>query len=322
MPRRVVDPHGRIPGQHSSSSCHCFPRLMRLRSSKLSVSSLCVLIAHCIWADVPDVEPSAGCSSFCSSDCPASKNASALCITSAASLAMGRGSACLGLGDGFGVESPTCPGSCGCGFCLLFFSGVLAPRPLSLLMRRGEAMGEVFCDPNPPLVSAFCRLLSSLLMTFVSFMTSFTVAPFSARMSSTTSMNSGKSRSSISCPSFSKMESIKSTRPSGSTPTSCRANAASWFVRIFMNSSLEMRPLPSSSSASTIFSIFVLTNSTRICSFSVAATAETTSQSTPMSMFITISAERAMKMRKIVARMKDTCLMSSMTAARLSRKVP
>mmetsp|Transcript_33808 Transcript_33808/g.98304 ORF Transcript_33808/g.98304 Transcript_33808/m.98304 type:complete len:276 (+) Transcript_33808:844-1671(+) len=68
--------------------------------------------------------------------------------------------------------------------------------------------------------------------------------------------------------------------------------------------------------------IFSLTMETRASSRSAAATAETTSHNTPMSMFITMRAANAMNNMKITAKIGWALPMSSKTGPRLSRNTP
>mmetsp|Transcript_46758 Transcript_46758/g.130181 ORF Transcript_46758/g.130181 Transcript_46758/m.130181 type:complete len:271 (-) Transcript_46758:287-1099(-) len=89
--------------------------------------------------------------------------------------------------------------------------------------------------------------------------------------------------------SFAKMTSAKSTSPTTSTSRSCMVRVASPFSMIFTNSDLEMFWLWSSSSTlSKILRSFDLAYAMAKSSLSAAATALTTSHSTPMSMFITV----------------------------------
>mmetsp|Transcript_105598 Transcript_105598/g.327888 ORF Transcript_105598/g.327888 Transcript_105598/m.327888 type:complete len:254 (-) Transcript_105598:286-1047(-) len=110
--------------------------------------------------------------------------------------------------------------------------------------------------------------------------------------------------------------------PTGSTSTSFRALATSACWRIVMNSVREMRSSWSSSSCERTLCSFSVTLPTCSASFSASATALTTSQRMPMSMFIRVSADREMNMRKST---KQTALSSRMAvhmSSRLSRKTP
>mmetsp|Transcript_28798 Transcript_28798/g.61194 ORF Transcript_28798/g.61194 Transcript_28798/m.61194 type:complete len:289 (-) Transcript_28798:580-1446(-) len=136
-------------------------------------------------------------------------------------------------------------------------------------------------------------------------------------------MKSPKVRETASSSSWSsKMKSTKSTTPTGSTPTSSKARAASGLARICMNSSLEICMSQFASSCSRICCSLPVTKVTTISSFSVLATALTTSQSTPISMFITVSAARRTKKPKSSKQTPLSLPISLQTAARLSSKVP
>mmetsp|Transcript_109397 Transcript_109397/g.337737 ORF Transcript_109397/g.337737 Transcript_109397/m.337737 type:complete len:242 (-) Transcript_109397:760-1485(-) len=154
--------------------------------------------------------------------------------------------------------------------------------------------------------------------------TSLTVAVLEPRSLRITSMNSSNARPSLSASasSSSKMKSAQSKIPSGSTPTSASARMAAGFSRIFLNSTREILRSPSSSRVSTMVWSFEVTNSTIWTSFSVAVMVLTISQSTPMSMFISVSAERRMNTKKSAKQTMLSLLMSMATVARLSRKVP
>mmetsp|Transcript_32374 Transcript_32374/g.89267 ORF Transcript_32374/g.89267 Transcript_32374/m.89267 type:complete len:253 (+) Transcript_32374:269-1027(+) len=108
----------------------------------------------------------------------------------------------------------------------------------------------------------------------------------------------------------------------GSTPTSFKAWAASRSCRIIMNSSLEMYSLQSSSSRDSTCCNFSVTAFTTMPSFSASETALTTSQSTPISMFITVSAERTMKTKYSTKQKKLLSSRVSHMKARLSRNTP
>mmetsp|Transcript_73710 Transcript_73710/g.191451 ORF Transcript_73710/g.191451 Transcript_73710/m.191451 type:complete len:243 (+) Transcript_73710:915-1643(+) len=129
-----------------------------------------------------------------------------------------------------------------------------------------------------------------------------TLAVFEPRSSRITSMRSGKSSSFICvAPTSSvsmKMASTWSIMPITSTPTSSSKPQASGFSRMARNSSFDIFPSPLSSRLSKSFFICSITQFTAKDSFSVAATALTTSQSTPINMFSTVSEERRTKIQK------------------------
>mmetsp|Transcript_50209 Transcript_50209/g.96936 ORF Transcript_50209/g.96936 Transcript_50209/m.96936 type:complete len:213 (-) Transcript_50209:256-894(-) len=144
---------------------------------------------------------------------------------------------------------------------------------------------------------------------FRKFTISRTVAVLPPRRSKTKPINSGivsffssvaaATASSSSCvsPSFSNSVSLKSTRPTTSTSTFWRIPMAFGFANKFINSPLDIIWSPSSSAPVSVRSrwMFSRTSAKESDSRSVAATAETTSQMTPISMFITVRAERKMK---------------------------
>mmetsp|Transcript_53641 Transcript_53641/g.85297 ORF Transcript_53641/g.85297 Transcript_53641/m.85297 type:complete len:227 (+) Transcript_53641:164-844(+) len=118
---------------------------------------------------------------------------------------------------------------------------------------------------------------------------SFTVQALDPRNSKTTSMNSGKEMPDAGA--SLKIKSTKSTRPTGSTPTSSMAFAASGTRTSAVKSSLVIIK-PSSTVHPKLlsnFSNFDFTASTFICSFSTADTTLTTSTNTPTNIFITVS---------------------------------
>mmetsp|Transcript_29015 Transcript_29015/g.76535 ORF Transcript_29015/g.76535 Transcript_29015/m.76535 type:complete len:297 (-) Transcript_29015:414-1304(-) len=124
----------------------------------------------------------------------------------------------------------------------------------------------------------------------------------------------------------SKMKSVKSTRPSGSTPLSFSARTASLFSIIFSNSFLEIVESPLSSMAPITCAILPFTKFTVSASFSVAATALTTSQRIPIRVFKTVSAANKMNTKKNTAKNKLPPFVgpprSSRTTFRSSKKVP
>mmetsp|Transcript_68205 Transcript_68205/g.197569 ORF Transcript_68205/g.197569 Transcript_68205/m.197569 type:complete len:232 (-) Transcript_68205:1528-2223(-) len=136
---------------------------------------------------------------------------------------------------------------------------------------------------------------------------SFTEALFVPRRARTSSTNFWKlkslsfftSSSSSSSSSFPKMNSMLSTRPKGSTPLPCNDLHASLSWSNLVKSSLEMVASLSTRSTPTAFfqafSKCALMTCTAMVSFSLAATALTTSHNTPMSMFMTVSADSKMK---------------------------
>mmetsp|Transcript_41399 Transcript_41399/g.96690 ORF Transcript_41399/g.96690 Transcript_41399/m.96690 type:complete len:266 (+) Transcript_41399:1007-1804(+) len=77
-------------------------------------------------------------------------------------------------------------------------------------------------------------------------------------------------------------------RPTGSTPTVSNALRPSGLSNILRNSACDMSPSPSSSAARMISKSSRFTRSTRSSSRSLWPTMDTTSQSTPMSMFIRV----------------------------------
>mmetsp|Transcript_2492 Transcript_2492/g.6334 ORF Transcript_2492/g.6334 Transcript_2492/m.6334 type:complete len:208 (-) Transcript_2492:783-1406(-) len=164
----------------------------------------------------------------------------------------------------------------------------------------------------------------ALRMYFRRLTTSLTVAAQDPRMSRMISMNlpkdSGFGTPSSASPS--KMRSAQSTRPATSTPTSWSAFVAAAFSRRRPNSALEIWQSPSTSSLRTMSSSFVLTRFTASSSFSTAATLLTTSQRTPMSMFMTVRAPRRMKIKKMSAIGTLSLTMSSIRTPTLSSKVP
>mmetsp|Transcript_79533 Transcript_79533/g.165158 ORF Transcript_79533/g.165158 Transcript_79533/m.165158 type:complete len:329 (-) Transcript_79533:608-1594(-) len=110
--------------------------------------------------------------------------------------------------------------------------------------------------------------------------------------------------------------------PKTSTPVSSRTRQASGFCTIFKNSSLEMRPpslLPINVKRSLILSFTKLMAK---ASFSVAATALTTSHKTPMSMFMTVIADIKTKSQNSIARAGLSCPTARTRGPRLSMKVP
>mmetsp|Transcript_70728 Transcript_70728/g.183566 ORF Transcript_70728/g.183566 Transcript_70728/m.183566 type:complete len:315 (-) Transcript_70728:1060-2004(-) len=172
----------------------------------------------------------------------------------------------------------------------------VSERPLSL----DET--EALPDLRGLLISSFSDPMLSL-MYFRKSTISFTVAVLVPRNSNTRSMKSSKlsgvSTVSPSSPSLSetKMKSMLSTRLSTSTPTSSRALQAAGNSRILENSSLEMVPSPSWSKPPSCITLWscCFTNVTVRVSRSALATPLTTSQSTPISMFMTVKADKRMK---------------------------
>mmetsp|Transcript_50030 Transcript_50030/g.92405 ORF Transcript_50030/g.92405 Transcript_50030/m.92405 type:complete len:234 (+) Transcript_50030:1-702(+) len=126
----------------------------------------------------------------------------------------------------------------------------------------------------------------SCVMNFRMSTMSLTVALLLPRNCRTTSMKSGKV--SGMSPFRPKMKSAKSTRPTTSTPTSCKARAASGISSSRSNSSFVMIPSPSLSRPllTSIDCIFSLTNVSMAFSFSMADTTVTTSHKIPISIFI------------------------------------
>mmetsp|Transcript_30985 Transcript_30985/g.65920 ORF Transcript_30985/g.65920 Transcript_30985/m.65920 type:complete len:261 (-) Transcript_30985:428-1210(-) len=94
------------------------------------------------------------------------------------------------------------------------------------------------------------------------------------------------------------MKSVKSTIPATSTPTSCKDFTASGVVRICANSSFEISMSLSASRDIRICCNFPVTKFTIMSSFSVAETKLTTSQSTPMSMFMTVRFAKRIKTKR------------------------
>mmetsp|Transcript_8652 Transcript_8652/g.18881 ORF Transcript_8652/g.18881 Transcript_8652/m.18881 type:complete len:224 (+) Transcript_8652:1915-2586(+) len=142
--------------------------------------------------------------------------------------------------------------------------------------------------------------LRELETNFRKFTTSFTVALLEPRNWRTTCMNSlkFKVRGSPLLSSSAKMKSAKSTSPMTSTSTSLRASVASLLARICSNSTFDIVPSPSWSILVSTSCILFFTKSTVNVSFSVAATALTTSVRTPISMFIKVRAAKRTKSRK------------------------
>mmetsp|Transcript_41561 Transcript_41561/g.108170 ORF Transcript_41561/g.108170 Transcript_41561/m.108170 type:complete len:320 (-) Transcript_41561:890-1849(-) len=152
-----------------------------------------------------------------------------------------------------------------------------------------------------------CALMNLRMST-----TSFTVALFSPRsciMVSTNSLNLSVLLSWAGSPSesvLSKMKSTKSTMPMTSTPTLfCSSSTASRlsletceFLSSPRNSSLATVPSSFSSSVFMTFSRVSSTISRSMRSLSFSATRLTTSQRTPISMLVTISAAQRTKSRK------------------------
>mmetsp|Transcript_103533 Transcript_103533/g.288273 ORF Transcript_103533/g.288273 Transcript_103533/m.288273 type:complete len:200 (-) Transcript_103533:128-727(-) len=164
-------------------------------------------------------------------------------------------------------------------------------------------------------------------MNFRRVTMSFTVAVFVPRSCITTSMKLGKvscllPSSSTGAASSSKMKSARSTKPTTSTSTSCRALVASGLTRIFSNSALEMCLFPSLSKVKTMSANFRFTKLTAISSFSTAATTLTTSTSTPISMFMMVRAARSTKNKKTAAKTMLSLPISLTNSPMLSRKVP
>mmetsp|Transcript_58464 Transcript_58464/g.125622 ORF Transcript_58464/g.125622 Transcript_58464/m.125622 type:complete len:248 (-) Transcript_58464:927-1670(-) len=128
--------------------------------------------------------------------------------------------------------------------------------------------------------------------------------------------------SSPSSASPSKMKLAKSMMPSGLTSTSTRAKQASLCSKMLMNSTLEILKSQSLSMSCMICINRELTKVTFISSFSVAATAKTPSHRTPISMFMTVSAERSMKTMNTNRQRGLSSLISEQIPARSSSRVP
>mmetsp|Transcript_99501 Transcript_99501/g.302116 ORF Transcript_99501/g.302116 Transcript_99501/m.302116 type:complete len:279 (-) Transcript_99501:110-946(-) len=135
-----------------------------------------------------------------------------------------------------------------------------------------------------------------------------------------TSMNSGNEMTpSNSSP---KISSAMSTRPTGSTPTSCSTEQASALSRTAMSSCLLIWKSLLSSICSRIACIFRIVKPNSMSSRSTSATALTTSQSTPISMFITVSAARSTNTKKRTKQRVFSLPILVQMNSRLSRKTP
>mmetsp|Transcript_26620 Transcript_26620/g.84454 ORF Transcript_26620/g.84454 Transcript_26620/m.84454 type:complete len:354 (+) Transcript_26620:346-1407(+) len=202
------------------------------------------------------------------------------------------------------ARTPSSSATCihiGCSSCC-------APSRLWALARPSGVDGRLPCDDKrwlrllgtPTTFAIFSSMLMNcVLMNFRRSTMSFTVAVFDPRKESTTSIKSPKLNCTSSMPSSdSKMKSARSTNPHTSTSTLLRSCTAASLSMIALNSLLEIMWSPSSSRppCSRIARNPSLTVPTVICSFSTAATALTTSHSTPISMFMTVSAARSTKM--------------------------
>mmetsp|Transcript_82772 Transcript_82772/g.229791 ORF Transcript_82772/g.229791 Transcript_82772/m.229791 type:complete len:357 (-) Transcript_82772:625-1695(-) len=192
---------------------------------------------------------------------------------------------------------------------LLHLAKLLAELPSS--QRSLHRLTSFSCADCGLLASSFAMLflegsgsLSSKwamapLINFRRSTMSFTVAVFVPRNESTISMNSGNFSCFSSCSPYScaKMKSAKSTRPYTSTFTASRSLVASGLSIMASNSDLEIIWLPSVSKPplSMMSMKPSLTVATAIVSLSVAATALTTSHSTPISMFMTMRAAKQTK---------------------------
>mmetsp|Transcript_16782 Transcript_16782/g.52637 ORF Transcript_16782/g.52637 Transcript_16782/m.52637 type:complete len:223 (+) Transcript_16782:256-924(+) len=207
---------------------------------------------------------------------------------------------------------------------------LLSGSPASLA-RRGRLSPGVL----PRVFSILSMRVSIAFRTnLLRFMTSLTVALLVPRSSSTLSIKSPKDRvfspasdSESSCCS-SKKRSVRSTRPTTSTPTSCSSLAAAGCSRIISYSAFVMLrslgswPPLSGKLVSRTCCSFDLTKATSNASFSVEETADTTSQRTPISMFIMVIAAIMTKKKKTVARKIFSFFSVSMITMRSSRKTP
>mmetsp|Transcript_12586 Transcript_12586/g.24637 ORF Transcript_12586/g.24637 Transcript_12586/m.24637 type:complete len:308 (-) Transcript_12586:486-1409(-) len=130
--------------------------------------------------------------------------------------------------------------------------------------------------------------------------------------------SSGASPALVSSPS--NKVSLKSTRPTTSTPTAARTGIACGCVTSCKNSSLDNIWSSSSSAPVSLRSSSILsrTKPRERVSRSVEATADTTSQITPISIFIMVRAERKMKAYKTNNKNKLCSFMGSTKPAKLS----
>mmetsp|Transcript_91688 Transcript_91688/g.186652 ORF Transcript_91688/g.186652 Transcript_91688/m.186652 type:complete len:320 (-) Transcript_91688:377-1336(-) len=118
------------------------------------------------------------------------------------------------------------------------------------------------------------------------------------------------------------MKSTLSTIPSGSTSSSCSTLQASLRSRICRNSVLETCKSQSSSISFMICCSFSCTKLIIMLSFSVEATPATTSQSTPINMFMMVSAEMRIKRLKTTKQTRLSSSKALQIPARSSSKVP
>mmetsp|Transcript_74999 Transcript_74999/g.199166 ORF Transcript_74999/g.199166 Transcript_74999/m.199166 type:complete len:255 (+) Transcript_74999:306-1070(+) len=185
--------------------------------------------------------------------------------------------------------------------------------------------------------SIFSRRLSTeVRMNLRRFMTSLTVALLVPRSSSTLSIKSPKdnvcfppapaSEDSSSSSWFpSKKRSVRSTRPTTSTPTSCSSLAAWGFSRIISYSPFVMLnswpALEGKMVRSTSCNLH-FTKATSKLSFSVDETAVTTSQSTPISMFIMVIEAIMTKRKKATKSKAFSAFKASMRTIKSSKNTP
>mmetsp|Transcript_99344 Transcript_99344/g.256788 ORF Transcript_99344/g.256788 Transcript_99344/m.256788 type:complete len:259 (+) Transcript_99344:187-963(+) len=165
-----------------------------------------------------------------------------------------------------------------------------------------------------------CTLAISTWMKRRKSTRSRTVAILEPRRRRTTAMNSGNSSSSAS----SKMKSVRSTRPTASTPTSARASAAPGISTSASSSSFEIMPSPSASRP-LVFSMpsrRSLAEMMDVRSFSAMETVRTVSHITPTSMFNTVKEAISAKRMKQTQHMKFSAPSSSSNTGVPSMKMP
>mmetsp|Transcript_51704 Transcript_51704/g.135834 ORF Transcript_51704/g.135834 Transcript_51704/m.135834 type:complete len:306 (-) Transcript_51704:441-1358(-) len=176
-------------------------------------------------------------------------------------------------------------------------AAVASPQRLRPMLAVDETWPIIFVSDGPPSTvrSSWRNLWIDMLRCLRRSTTSLTVARLDPRKVNTKATKSPNvsffslafPMSSSSSPA--KMKSMLSTNPIGSTPASSNALHASIDSRIIENCSLSISPCSMSPAISSqTFSNCALVKATRIVSFSVAATALTTSQSTPINMFMTV----------------------------------
>mmetsp|Transcript_113203 Transcript_113203/g.283404 ORF Transcript_113203/g.283404 Transcript_113203/m.283404 type:complete len:223 (+) Transcript_113203:887-1555(+) len=152
---------------------------------------------------------------------------------------------------------------------------------------------------------------------------SFMVGAREPLMSSKWSMNLGKVIVSHKTPSSSsKRMSAKSTKPVASMPASCKTLIDGASSRIEANSARETSESPSVSMRSRISAKRSRNAVPTISSVSMAETTRNTSQSTPMSIFITVRAAMTTKMRKPTYARPASARRATMSSEHSSRMAP